>query len=197
MSMIYSELDRKILTSIFSILQVQRVFGSESAHGIRVQLARFVERGLLVRLKQGLFRFADRKVDELVVAHYLYQPSYVSLETALSLCGLIPEIPAVVTCVTTVTTNEYRVEAQTYRFSRIKKELFFGFETKTDSKSGLQYHIAHPEKAFLDWVYVRKIASLDDMRLDSDMNQERLTEYMQWYPAWVRKVAHEQFIGTI
>ncbi len=195
--MTYSELQSRISIPIFSILQVQRVFVNESAHGVRIQLARFVERGLLVRLKQGVFRFADRLVDELAVAGFLYQPSYVSLETALSIYGVIPEVPATVTSVTTVTTNKFLVGSLVYRFSQIKPRLFFGFETKTDKKSGMQYQIALPEKALLDWIYLRKVKRLEEMRVDREMNVERLKEYVQWYPNWVRKVIDEQFIGTV
>ena len=89
--MIYSDLYSTIRSPLFTIKQVNRVFSQESPHVIRMQLSRFVTRGLIDRIKQGVFVFNNQKVDELVIASALYQPSYVSLETALSLYSLIPE----------------------------------------------------------------------------------------------------------
>lgn len=196
--MTYFELQQKITTAIFSMIQVQRAFAGESVPGVRMQLSRLVARGLLIRLKRGWFRFADRPVDELVVAQFLYQPSYVSLETALSIHGVIPDIPAAVTSITTVTTNEFLVEDQIFRYSRIQRPLYFGFELKADPKSGLNYQLAQPEKAVLDWMYVRSISDLRTMRIDpTNLMRDRLSIYAQKYPAWLRKAINAQFEGSI
>lgn len=196
--MTYSELQQKLTSPIFSIIQAHRAFANESVNGVRVQLSRFTARGLLMRLKRGMFQFTDRSVDELVIAHFLYQPSYVSLETALSIHGVIPDIPAAITSVTTVTTNEFGVGDQVYRFSRIQRQLYFGFEVYTDKLSGLHYQLAQPEKALLDWMYLRSITDLRSMRIDiARLEKPRILEYVQKYPMWVRKAIDAQFASSV
>lgn len=198
MSMTFSELQARIKVPVFSTLQAQRVFNRETPHGLRVQLSRFVRRGLITRLKQGLFQFSDQDLDELVIAAKLYQPSYISLETALSIHGLIPDIPAEITSITTVTTNVFNANGRMYRYSRIKNSLFFGFETVVDEKSGMSYQLAQPEKAVLDWIYLRKIKTLAGMRLSVDiLDYQKLSKYSKFYPSWIRKVVNEQFSNSV
>ena len=56
------------------------------------------------------------------------------------------------------------------------------------------YKIAFPEKALLDWIYLRKIKNLTEHRLDlSSLNKQRFKKFSQIYPDWVRRVINEQF----
>jgi len=93
---------------IFYTYQVERLFGNESKNLINTQLSRMVKRGDLVRLKRGVYRLAEAEVDELVLAGWLYKPSYVSLESVLQMFGVIPEVVGKVTSVTTVTSKEIK-----------------------------------------------------------------------------------------
>lgn len=186
--MIYEALNQRVATPYFFSYELVRLFPGESAHNIRVQLSRFAKRGLLERLKNGVYAFADRPVDELVLASILYRPSYVSLETALNLYGVIPDIPAIVTSVTSVTSNTFTTRRGTYSYSRLATRLFFGFNQQTDPQSGLAYSLAEPEKALLDWLYLRRLTQLTDQRLDAaKLNRRRLLELSTDYPSWVRK----------
>jgi len=152
-----------------------------------------VKSGRLIRLKRGLYQFADRQTDEFVLAGYLYQPSYISLETALNNFGIIPDISAAVTSISPVTTKTIKTAKGIFIYSKISRKLFFGWQ-KIKDLSGLYYQIALPEKALLDWIYIRKISSLVNERIDlSSLSKTRLTSFSQPYPAWVRKVINEQF----
>ena len=151
-----------------------------------------VKRGDLVRLKRGVYRLAEAEVDELVLAGWLYKPSYVSLESVLQMCGVIPEVVGKVTSVTTVTSKEIKTGEGVFLYSKIAKELFFGYEKVKDEKSGLYYNLAEPEKALLDWIYVRRVKSLEGERVDmSELNKKKLRSYVKIYPKWVRKVIDE------
>lgn len=170
------------------------VFTPTQADKIQViQLSRWVKRGRLIRLKQGLYQFMDRQVDEFSLAGYLYQPAYISLETALNNLGIMPDVSANVTSVSPVTTKIIKTIKGTFYYSKIKQELFFGWQTIKDS-GGLYYKIAWPEKALLDWIYLRKIKNLTEYRLNlNNLNKQRLKKFSQVYPDWVRKVINEQF----
>ena len=177
---------------IFYTYQVERLFGNESKNLINTQLSRMVKRGDLVRLKRGVYRLAEAEVDELVLAGWLYKPSYVSLESVLQMSGVIPEVVGKVTSVTTVTSKEVKTGEGVFLYSKIAKELFFGYEKVKDEKSGLYYNLAEPEKALLDWIYVRRVKSLEGERVDmSELNKKKLRSYVKIYPKWVRKVIDE------
>lgn len=177
---------------IFYTYQVVRLFESESKNLINTQLSRMVKRGDLVRLKRGVYRLAEAEVDELVLASWLYKPSYISLESVLQMMGVIPEVVGKVTSVTTVTSKEVKTGEGVFLYSKIAKELFFGYKKARDEKSGLYYNLAEPEKALLDWIYIRKIKGLEGERVDmSELDKKKLRSYAKIYPKWVRKVINE------
>ena len=80
---------------LFDMTAVRNFFPDSSAGAIRVLVHRAVSAGEVIRLKPGLFLLHTkyRKSDPhpFVVAALLHAPSHVSLETALSFHGLIPE----------------------------------------------------------------------------------------------------------
>lgn len=176
-------------TPVFFSHQVERLFFDEPKQQINTQLARMVKRGDLIRLKRGVYRLAEAEVDELVVASLLYWPSYVSLESALHNLGVLPDVPAQVTSVTPVTVKKIITAEGAFVYQKIKPELFFGFQKIKDEASRMYYNLAFLEKALLDWVYVRKIKSLETMRLDKALiDGSKLKQWSKFYPSWVRKV---------
>jgi predicted transcriptional regulator of viral defense system len=184
----YDELLHQINTPTFHTYQVAKLFPEENGVALRFQLSRLAQRNKILRLKRGLYLFKDRPVDEMVLAGLMYEPSYVSLEKALNIYGIIPDIPSSVTSITTTTSNDFSTPKGRFSFSCVKKTLFFGFTQKVDSRSQMSYQIAEPEKALLDWIYLRKIKTLEENRIDlSQLNQERLAEFSQHFPNWVTK----------
>lgn len=187
--MTYQELSDLVSYPAFQTHQVVKLFPSESYSSIRVQLCRLVAAERLVRLKRGLYLFTDRPVDEMSLASLIYSPSYVSLEKALNIYGLIPDIPSVVTSVTTTTPNVFSTSMGQFSYSCISKELFFGFKLLQDSHGPMKYKLAEPEKALLDWIYLRNIVDLDQYRVSlSLVNRSKLLKYASHFPQWVRKV---------
>ncbi len=124
---------------------------------MRNQLNRWQARGLIIRLKKGLYVLNkdDRKVEpsRIFLANRLYGPSYVSLEFALNFYGLIPERPADVTCVTTKKTARFSNDFGTFIYQHIKPDAFRGFKSAKD-EAGLPVFIAEPEKAVVDFIYL-------------------------------------------
>lgn len=121
------------------------------------QLNRWCKRGLLLQLRRGLYIFpgGDRKIEPSrgYLAGQLYQPSYVSLEYALSHYGLIPERVADVTSVSTKKTARFINDFGTFIYQTVKPSAFRGFVSGKD-EAGLPYFIAEPEKAMADFVYL-------------------------------------------
>lgn len=156
----------------------------------RNNLHRWTKKGLLIRLKQGLFTFPDyqRKADfALYFANRLYKPSYISLHSALSFYGLIPETVVQITSVSPLKTVTFQNAIAHYSFKSVKSELMFGYQSMPFAE-GRSLMMATPEKALLDLLYLYKeydtAQQMEDLRLDEEflhnsLNMVLMDEYLQ------------------
>jgi predicted transcriptional regulator of viral defense system len=139
---------------IFTPLDVRRIFGVSKVAATFL-VYRYAKRGLIVRLKRGLYSLSDMRAPDLYVANKLYEPSYVSLEFALSYHGLIPETVYGITSVTTKTTQKFTALGKVFTYRRIKREAFTGYNTAR--QRNFTFLIAEPEKALVDLTYLRML----------------------------------------
>jgi len=139
------------------ILSKEVVRLEKDRQNIRNQLNRWLDKGLIIKLKKGIYILNknDRKIQpgEAFIANELYAPSYVSLEYALNLYGLIPEKVTWVTSVTTKKTARFSNELGEYVYQHVKPGAFRGFQSIKD-KDGFSAFIAEPEKAVVDFLYL-------------------------------------------
>jgi len=188
MSMRYEKLKSTISLPYFTISQIYKYFPDENITTLTKQLSRLVENKQLIRIKRGLYVFSDRDIDDLELAYLIYQPSYISLETALNIYGLIPDIPAQTTSITTITPNTFQTIRGSFSYSSVERKLFFGFGVIENKKNNCIYQIAEPEKALLDWIYIRKLKDLTDSRLDANsLDMVKINRYGKYFPSWVIK----------
>jgi predicted transcriptional regulator of viral defense system len=155
----------------------------------RNNFGRWVNKGLLIRLRQGYYTFPEyvNKPDfTLLFANRIYRPSYISLHTALAFYGIIPEAVVQITSVTSLKTINFKNEIGEYQYKSVKKELMFGYDIKPLA-SGHSLYIARPEKALLDLLYLNPFYNadqdLEDLRLDLDflldeLDVQRLDDYL-------------------
>ena len=184
-----SALKQHVNTDIFTNTDLARLFPEESENQINTQVYRMVKRGDLIGIKRGIYLFPNADIDEFVIANRIYIPSYVSLESALNIYGILPDYASNITSITTTTTKNIKTQKNTFLYSKINRYLYFGFENVMDSNSGLYYQIALPEKALLDYIYIRKIRSLFENRVDtSGLNKQVLANFAMYFPKWVSKV---------
>lgn len=190
----YIEFKEKLLPEgCFSIHQARAFFPTFD----RNNLKRWMDKGLLIRLRQEWYAFPEmlqRPDFSRYIANRIYRPSYISLHTALSLYGMIPEAVTDITSVTTLKTARFENSFGQYTYQNIKQELFFGYKpvplainkafADTPQQSWL---LAHPEKALLDLLYLYPFYDNEEellqLRLDEDfmageLNLERLHEYL-------------------
>lgn len=121
------------------------------------QLTDWTRAGKLLQLRRGIYAFPPPYMGEqplqYVIANRLVHPSYISLQSALSYYGLIPEHVASVTSVTTGRPVTLRNDFGRYMYRHIKKEFYFGFRNWQLSQTQSAF-IATPEKAILDLIYL-------------------------------------------
>ena len=170
----------------FSVSQVRAIY-PDFHRGNFVQWQRA---GYIVPLRQGWYAFADyiQQPDYArFIAGKICAPSYISLHTALSFYGIIPEAVVEITSVTTQKTCRYENAFGQFSYQTIRPRLFWDFEPKT-MRDGKQYMMATPEKAIIDLLYLYpQYSTPDDMRelrfdedwLREELNKERLMEYAE------------------
>lgn len=185
----FLELQKTISSHIFTFLDVAKLFPSESPQKIRMQLSRFAKKGLIRAIKRGLYCFNTKQIDELELANRLYQPSYVSLESALNYYGMIPDIPQAVTSVDLITSKKIKTPLGIFYYAKIKKELFFGFVKTPAPASDSYFNLARPEKALLDYFYLRKVRTVSELRLNlKNLDKSRFDKYAKHFPGWIQKI---------
>lgn len=148
---------RKNKSHIFTLGDIRNLFPEEKEKTIKNNFIRWVSKGYCVRLKRNLYEFVEQgrevKIPDLYVANRLYEPSYVSLETALSFYSIIPDVAAGVTSVTTRPTRTFRNKYGSFFYRSCKSDAFTGYGPM--SYDGFKLHIADKEKALVDFMYYR------------------------------------------
>lgn len=124
------------------------------------QLSRWVASERIVRLRRGVYALSSayrkREVHPFEVANRLVEPSYVSLESALSFYGLIPEAVFSTTSVTTARPARFETALGRYAYRHLTPELMWGYrETELGASGRATALVARPEKALLDLAYLR------------------------------------------
>jgi predicted transcriptional regulator of viral defense system len=154
----------------------------------RNNLVHWVRQGYLIRLRQGYYAFPEYRESTdftLYFANTIYKPSYISLHTALSFYGIIPESVPEITSVTTLKTITFSNDFGEYSYKNIRPELMFGYDLR-DMEGGRRIMFATPEKAIIDLLYLYPFYNterdLENLRLDEsymedDFNVKRLTEF--------------------
>lgn len=167
---------RDLGITIFTPGEFRRFFGM-SSHNTKYLLETYAKRGILVRLKRGLYALKSNLPNEEIIANTLYKPSYISLEYALSSYGIIPEMPYVVTSVTTKATTSFTTQGREFSYTKIKSKAFTGYTV--DKAAGRTFFIAEPEKALVDYLYFVSLGkkSQND-RLDiSKLMKKKVRDY--------------------
>lgn len=191
----YLEFREKLLPEgCFSIHQARAYFPSFD----RNNLTRWSHKGLLIKLRQEWHAFPEllqRSDFSRYVACRIYSPSYISLHTALSIYGMIPEAVTSITSVTTLKTARFENKFGQYSYQNVKPQLFFGYKpvppptnTSIINAPKQTWWLAHPEKALLDLLYLYPFydndTELEQLRLDEafmteELDIDRLKDYQQ------------------
>ena len=145
----------KLDAEIFTESDARLVLGNGAAYYGKV--TRLLESGALIKIRRGLFSFGDpfrrRPINSFLLANTLYGPSYVSLESALSYYGMIPEAVKQVTSVTLKRPKVVTTPVGQFLYRTVGGRAFSvgSISLKVDS-----HHVimATLEKAILDKVYL-------------------------------------------
>ena len=148
---------------LFDETVVRNLIPDRSEAARKVLVHRAVSAGEIIRLRPGLFLLAPefRKTHPhpFVVAAMLHAPSHVSLESALSHHGLIPEAVFQVGSVTSARSRTFHTPVGVFSFVRVPaSDPRAGVQAlKVDGRSWA--FVATPLRAIADLIYTRRDVS--------------------------------------
>ncbi len=131
--------------------------GTEDSRFAKVKRA--VSNGVLIRVRRGLYclnkDLAREKPHPYVLADRIYGPSFISLESALSYHGLIPEGVKVVTSVTGRRRTYFSTPLGDYSYMTVPtKNLMLSVQRVVEGDA--VYFMASPWRSIADYVYCYK-----------------------------------------
>lgn len=166
----------------------------------RDKITSLIKQGTIIRVKKGLYIFGREwrthpySVEKL--ANLIYGPSYISLEYALQIYGLIPEQVRTVTSFTTGRSRRFSTPVGNFSYRRITLPSFSSGMDLMQNGSGATFLVAVPEKALTDKLQSERglpIQSetdierylVENLRMDLDdltqLQAERIEKYARLY----------------
>jgi hypothetical protein len=172
-----------------------------------------VKQKSLVPVKRGVFVPGPKlqlvQPDPFLLANHLYRPSYVSLETALSYWGLIPERVYEITSMTTDRTKEYNTAVGRFTYLHLPLTYYFFGQKQVALAENQLALVATPEKALCDKLIATsgllfrssiqlKAWLLEDMRMDRESLRKLQTRNIHsWLKAAPKKKVIELLIKIL
>ncbi|MBL7159230.1 hypothetical protein ISS85_02045 [Candidatus Microgenomates bacterium] len=165
--------------SLFTLADFSRLFAIDNRNTLYKKIQRLEKSEIIKRLTKGKYLFLLKKPNQFEIANFLYQPSYISLESALSFYGILEQFPYQITSVTTKKTKLYTFNQEpSFKYAQISQDFFWGYEKKES------FLIADKEKSLLDYLYLGskgwRILNLDKLRNQfdlSEINRKKLKNY--------------------
>ena len=155
-------------TGAFTLLELSQWVGGTSNRQFAL-LKRALKSGEVIRIHRGLYclapKYLRRKPDPLVFAQLIHGPSYISLETALSYHGWIPEAVYAITSACMDRSREFNTPLGHFSFTRIPQKVFYTEVTRIEKQGGNErdlhagesFLMASPLKALADHVYAHRV----------------------------------------
>lgn len=173
--LVQQKLQEQNLT-IFSPLEFRRLFGV-SSFATNKFLHHYTKKKFFTKLRNGLYCLSSNIPSPFTIANKLYQPSYISLETALSFYGILPETVYEITSVSTRATRRFETLEKEFSYTKLKRILFTGYTFHENNQE--KFLIAEPEKSLLDYFY---LIVLGKKELNNRLNISKLskTKIKQW-----------------
>ena len=150
-------------------------------------------KGYILKLRNSWYCLPDflkESYSTWIIANTVHTPSYISMESALSFYGILPEGVHMCTSVSTNRTLRINMAGHTYEFSRLREKHYRGYILEETGTNGRKLRIACPEKALADFFYLRtSYNSEEEIRelrfnedaLDGGLDREKLRSYTEMF----------------
>lgn len=153
-------------------------------------LVNWQKKGYIKRIRNNYYCFSEIQKSEdflFYVANSIYNPSYVSLESALSFYSIIPEGVYTVTSISTLKTNTFDTDFTRFTYRNVKPNLYFGYRLLNYQNQS--FKIASLEKTILDYLYlnphIKGVNDFEDLRWNKlelqKINRNLMNDYLKLF----------------
>jgi len=132
-------IDKKSLSLILNI-------GNERS--LYLIISKLITSGWLVKIERNKYKINNQDIHDFEIANFIYQPSYISFESALNYWGILSQFPFEVTSATLKNSKVKKSNDKNFGYNKISKKYYFNF-IKVNN-----FLIASPEKALFDQIYL-------------------------------------------
>lgn len=181
---------------IIDIRNILNLFG----HIDRRRLYEWQKKGYIQKIANNYYLFKNADINNSMlrmIANKIYSPSYIGLESALSYYGFIPDSVFQITSVTSRKTKNIKTDISNFRYSSIRKNLFWGYSLDISDSSS--FFISDPEKTLLDYLYFNphldNKSALEEVRF----NKEELNSLFRplQLKKYLRLFSHNRLTKTL
>jgi len=121
------------------------------------RITRLLKSGEIIQIRKGIYVLGSKDrngvLSKEILANWIYGPSYISLEYALSYYNLIPERVEMITSVSPKRKKIFKTKIGDFIYFTLKANYYnFGYTT-VKLNDGRNFLIATPEKAIADKIY--------------------------------------------
>lgn len=165
------------------------------------KISELIKEEKLISIKKGLYTVGPKldlmQPDSFLIANHLRGPSYISVESALSFWGLIPERTYEISSVTIKTSKKYDTPVGRFSYKQLSLP-YYAFGIQRVEITPQQFTLmASPEKAICDKIILTAKINLrssiqaraflmDDMRIDEEelkrLDSEKIASWLEDAP---------------
>lgn len=155
---------------LFSLNELGGILEIDNRQSLYKRIDRLIKAEILDKLVKGKYYFTLHDVNDFTIANFLYQPSYISMQSALSFHSIMTGFPYQITSISIKKPKSFVISEKDFVYSKITPKLFWGWEKKEN------FLIAKPEKALLDYIYFasKGLANLDWEEIDTTALDKKL-----------------------
>jgi predicted transcriptional regulator of viral defense system len=143
-----------------------------------VKVAELERKGVVIRVKRNLYvvlpKVHHQEISCELIANHIYNPSYVSFESALAYYGLIPERVYSMRSVCTKLHKQYETPLGHFEYIKIPERYFSIGINQEIINDSYAFLIASPEKALCDKIVVSRNIRIQSVKAMHEYLEEDL-----------------------
>lgn len=170
---------------LFSLNEIGAILAIDNRQTLYKRIQRLTKNKILQKLIKGKYYFTLNNTNDFTMANFLYQPSYVSMQSALSFHSIMTGFSYQITSIGIKKPKNFVIDGKDFIYSRIIPKFFWGWEKKED------FLMAKPEKALLDYVYFasKGLVTIDWEEIDTSKLDKKLL--LEWALKYGKSVIRE------
>ena len=133
---------------IFTLTEIKNLLAIEKDNSAYKKIESLIRDGVLTKTINGIYYLTSKSPVDFELANYLYQPSYISLSSALNYYGILIQVPYAITSLTPRLTRKIELNNKLFSYHHISPAYFYGFQKEQD------FLIAEPAKALIDTLFL-------------------------------------------